>query len=112
MTNNEYADTLEKLAGVYREPRNENLKPANMWFFCDTKEELIAAIKAIGGKWIKTMPGDQSDEYSTVHVNSVDFAPLKLHIYRNRVCHKTVTWDCEPFLSPEDEQEVDGALAG
>ena len=49
-------------------------------------------------------------EYGTIRIESVDFAPLFLHIYRNKVCHKTVKWACEPFLSPEDEQEVETAM--
>ena len=108
LTNAEYADHIEKLAGILR--ANDTLKQPAIWIMCDTKEELIASIKAIGGKWVKHMPQDSTSDYDTVTVDSVDFAPFRMHIYRYRICRKTVTWDCQPFLSPEEEQEVETAI--
>ena len=108
ITNSDYAETLEQFAAIMR--ANDTLKQPMLGIFCDTKEDLVSAIKAIGGKWIKRMPLDDLNEYGTIRIESVDFAPLFLHIYRNKVCRKTVKWDCEPFLSPEDEQEVETAM--
>jgi hypothetical protein len=119
MTNNECADSLEKFAAILR--ANEMLVANGMerplrqpmiGIFCDTKEELVAAIRAIGGKWTKRMPADNNNEFGTIRLESTTLPPLFLHIYRNKVCRRTVKWDCEPFLSPEDEQEVATAMEG
>ena len=72
-------------------------------FYIYSKEEAQEILRGFGGKWTKDVVGD--GEYANYILTSADFS-LRIVLPRDRVCKKTVTWDCEPLLSPEDEAEL------
>lgn len=109
MTNVEVADKLEKLARRLREA--EEIEMPTWYKFCTSKEEVVKAIKAIGGKWLKRESSYANSEYATIDLDSQEF-PITVSIHRDKVCRRTITWDCEPLLAPEDEAEVQEAMAG
>lgn len=84
--------------------------PFSMGMWVYSKEEILAAVRAIGGKWKKEGWTAEGDNYS-VRLESVDFPPLQIYCPRDKVCRKTVTWECEPLFSKAEEAEVDAALA-
>ena len=57
------------------------------------------------GIWDKSIGFGQED----IHLRSRTL-PILLSIPRDKVCRKTVTYDCEPMFSPDDEKELDSAL--
>ena len=69
------------------------------------KDQLLAKVRQIGGAWRKSLSFGETE----VALDSLTM-PIRLSIPRDKVCKKTVTWDCEPMFSPQDEQELDAAL--
>ena len=76
------------------------------------KTKLAAAIRALGGKWTKKILCPDHD-YASIQFISEKF-PVVFSISRDKVCKKTVSYDCEPIFAPgelaEFEAEV-GTLA-
>jgi hypothetical protein len=107
MTNIELAGNLEALAAKLRTVPDGDIPELHFGAYVWEKASLVAVLQAIGGKWKKQIRGGLDN----IRVESVDFAPLAITIPRDKVCKKTVTWDCEPLLSPAEEAEV-FAVAG
>jgi hypothetical protein len=97
--NKEHAEKLRKLADIY-ESSEKTIPSSGLHIFVDTKEELINAIKAIGGMFTK----ETGETWVTLRSERIH--GLNLNIWRDSVCRKIVTYQCEPLLSPEDEAEV------
>ncbi len=104
MKNEDLARSFAKVAEVYADPANKDLVQPVFVISTWSKPSLLHAIKAFGGKFTKKMFGDE-----TLYLESKDFPGVQISIPRDKVCKKTITWDCEPMLSPEDIAEVDAA---
>ena len=109
MTKQELAHTLRELAQIYEKPENENLVQPGLHIFVDTKDQLLALVRAIGGKFTKDM-GSEWESYPNVTLESLRLG-VKICIPKDKVCRKVVRYDCEPLLSPQEEAEVDEAIA-
>lgn len=109
MTNTELASRLRLLAEVY--DGKDDIELAHPWLsaYVSSKDEAVALVKAIGGKFDKDMGGGDVT-YSTVTLTSHRIAGFTIKLPRDRVCRKTVTWDCEPLLSKDEEAEVEQAI--
>lgn len=108
MTSREIAANLRKLADAY--DVDGYLLPPSLNAFCRAKDEVVALIKAIGGKFDKDM-GREDDEYAFIKYKSLTIPGFTIWIDRSRVCkliRQPIEWDCEPLLSPEDEAEIEG----
>ena len=108
MTNKQIAASLLELANVYgTAPDDTDVCRPLLTLFAQTKEQVIATIKAIGGKFTKH-EGVTTDymEYRSVKIPNV-----RISICRDRVCRKIVTYDCEPLFSHDDEAEIMEASA-
>lgn len=68
-----------------------------------SKEEAQKIIRDIGGKWTKQASGSEMNAW--IELTSLDTG-LVIHIPRDKVCKRTVTYQCEPLLSPEEEAEL------
>ena len=111
MTSREISANLAELAKVY--DRDEYLFAPSLNCFCSTKDEVVALIKAIGGRFDKDM-GREDDPYASIKYKSQRIPGLTIWIDRSKVCRlirRPVEWDCEPLLSPEDEAEIEVAQA-
>ena len=106
MTNMELAEQLEKIAAKYRE--DDTLPQVGVSEYFWDKENLVSAIRGFGGKWIKHDGGN--DEFASIRLESVDYAPMVLSVSKSRVCRKVVSYECEPLLSPSDEADVEVAM--
>ncbi len=88
----EIADFLDSrptfVLGYYFEP--------GLFSFYD-KAQFVAAAKAIGDATKITGEG----EYANFKLKS-KHAPITLVIPRDRVCHKTVKYECEPLFTSEE----------
>lgn len=69
----------------------------------DSKEAFIAAVRAIGNA---TKRYDYPDDAYAKLVVSADYAPIELSIPRDKVCKRTVTYDCEPLFSADEVAEL------
>ncbi len=98
------AKRLLALAEAYALCQIELPEPGVL-LFCWSKEELLDRMRALGGSWKKELSYGEDSMYLVS-----ESLGLKLSIPRDKVCRKTVTWDCEPLFSPQDEQEIDAAL--
>jgi hypothetical protein len=98
VTNLEFAAVLEKLAEHYRS--NAELERINLskWFY--DKEGLAAMLRDLRGRWKKEVSGD------TISFTSDSLQGLSIYIPRDKVCRRTVTYDCDPIMSPEEESEI------
>lgn len=67
--------------------------------------QVLATIRVLGGIWDKSLGFRDED----IHLRSRTL-PILISIPRDKVCRKTVTYDCEPMFSPDDEKELDAAM--
>ena len=65
------------------------------------KAQFVAAAKAIGDATKITEEG----EYATFKLKS-KHAPITLVIPRDKVCHKTVKYECEPLFTSEEMESL------
>jgi len=103
MTNVELSASMQELARIYALQENAGLIHPSLSIVTSTKEELLAVVRAIGGKFTKS-PGDYFMSFRSERLPGVSVL-----IPRDKVCRKIVTWDCEPLLSELDAEEVDKA---
>lgn len=111
MTSREIAANLRKLAEAY--DVDGYLLPPSLNAFCSAKDEVVALIKAIGGKFDKDM-GREEDGYASIKYKSAAIPGFTIWIDRSKVCklvRRKIEWDCEPLLSPEDEAEIEAVQA-
>ncbi len=111
MTSKEVAATLRKLADAY--DVDAPLLAPSLNVFCSSKNEVIALIKAIGGKFDKDM-GRDDDQYASIKYKSLTVPGFTIWIDRSKVCRlvrRPIEWDCDPLLSPDDEAEIEVAQA-
>lgn len=102
MTNKELAKSLRGLAEIYENTEGLTQKPG-MYLYASSKAELLVLIHQIGGRFTK--------KYNQYNLNlySLRIPGLTLSIARDAVCRKVVTYECEPLLSPNEEDEIDAA---
>lgn len=105
-TNKQFAETLAKLAEFYR-GAPEGLDKPILRIYVYGKEELLKWIRAIGGTWTK-----ETTAYDDINFESKRIPGFSVQIPRDRICRKVVTWDCEPLLSKEEEEEVAAVVEG
>lgn len=67
-----------------------------------TKDNFVAAVKAIGSSTKKYGEG----EYANLEITPVAFPELKLSIQRSSVCRKVVKFECEPLFSEEEVEAL------
>ena len=105
LTSHEYAAELRRIA-TYLESRpefgTEQYSAFTYLSFYD-KDMFVAAAKAIGNAKKEFTDGS----YAELLLNVVG-APIRLSIARDKVCKKTVTYDCEPLFSAEELGELNG----
>lgn len=102
----QYAEYVKKLRALADklEQLGEGEEMPNVSHYIITKEGLTKAIRALGGKWTKKVIGGDN-EYAYIHFTSENF-PLTFPISRDRVCKKTVTYDCEPIFAPGEDDAI------
>ena len=103
MTNVEFANHLRKVANVYEFLADDGdipQFPATVHIY--SKDELIKAIKSIGGKWEKIVKSPEA-EYMEFHSK---LCGLTITAPRHLICKRKVTWDCQPLLSSEEEAAI------
>jgi hypothetical protein len=101
MTKEQFVKALRDMADLW-ERAEETPEPPIFYMGVYSKDELISRLRLFGGVWDKKFRDDYLDLVSRRF-------PVKVYIPREQVCRKTVTWDCVPTLSPDDEAEVDSA---
>lgn len=92
------ADKLEELGEV------QGLEPANICIYQFNKETLASIIRALGGKWNKIVLCPDKD-YSAINFTSEKY-PVVITISRDRVCKKTINYDCEPIFAPGEDDAL------
>jgi hypothetical protein len=65
------------------------------------RDKFVVAVKAIGNCKKTYTDGD----YPKLNVTAKAF-PIQLSISRDKVCKKTVVYDCEPLFSPEEVEAL------
>lgn len=107
----EYIQKLKALVARLEELETEgklgelDLSSVHQYLF--DKTTLASVIRLLGGKWTKNILCPDH-EYASIQFTS-DRYPLYLSISRDKVCKKTVSYDCEPIFAPgEDDQIVEG----
>jgi hypothetical protein len=107
MTNKEMAQSLAGLATVYGAIADNAGLPQSTdhglcGLYCQTKDQVIAAIRAIGGRFNKR----NNDDYF-MYYDSVRLPGVYVYIDRSKVCRRlNPIYECEPLLSPEEEAEI------
>ena len=105
LSSHEYAAELRKVA-TYLESRpefkTEQYAAFSYLSFYD-KDLFVAAAKVIGNA-----KKEFTDSSYAELVLTVVGAPLRLCIAQDRICKKTVTYDCLPLFSNEELGELDG----
>lgn len=104
MKNSEIAEIILGVATVYNVTPDETpLKEPNLTVFATSKDEVIAVIKATGGKFRKRL-GYGGD---SIYYESERLGGFSVHIDRSAVCRMIpARYECEPLLSPEDEAQI------
>lgn len=102
--NKAHAAALRQVAEIY-ENAEADLNQINLFIHTYDKQALINTLKAIGGKFTK-----KYDE-TWLRMESQKIPGLTVTIWRDTVCRKTVTYDCESLLSPEEEGELMEAVS-
>lgn len=105
LTSHEYAAELHK-AAAYLESRPEfNTEQYSFSAYLSfyDRDKFIVAAKAIGTAKKEFTDGS----YPELMLNVVG-APIRLSIARDKVCKKTVTYDCLPLFSEEEIRSLDG----
>lgn len=106
-TRQQYIAGLRKLADVLTHSDLPMSTHHNLYVSVADKDELLRYIRTLGGILDKSI-GFGGDD---IHLKSRTM-PIMLSIPRDKVCRKTVTYDCEPMFSPDDEKELDAAALG
>ena len=107
MPNLDLVTKLRNLADMLEKEPVPELGTCNFYMYAYSKADLLKHLRTFGGKWKKTTSYGGDD----IHMES-DRLPLVLCIARDKVCRRTVTYDCEPMFSPDDEKEIDAAALG
>ena len=109
MTNEEFADALANLADHYR--ISSDTPQVSVSIYAGSKEELVKLLKDFGGKWKKEGDWGRTTTTSDCYVRLVSESfGVTITVLRDRVCTRTITWECTPLLSDEDMAEVEEAL--
>lgn len=98
----EAAKKLREIADFLDSRPTFSLEYFNPGFFSFyDKAQFVAAAKAIGDATKITGEG----EYANFKLKS-KHAPITLVIPRDRVCHKTVKYECEPLFTSEEMESL------
>ena len=98
----EAAKKLREIADFLDSRPTFSLEYFNPGFFSFyDKAQFVAAAKAIGDATKITEEG----EYANFNLKS-KHAPITLVIPRDRVCHKTVKYECEPLFTSEEMESL------
>ncbi len=98
---------LRKLADLLENSDENPFHSSTFYLGVYAKDELLKQVRFFGGVWDKSLGFRDED----IHLTSREL-PILISIPRDKVCRKTVTYDCEPMFSPDDEKELDSALVG
>lgn len=109
MTSHEYARRLQEVSQTLLSRPDFDTKSNGPHFFLSywEKEEFLAAVKALGTGTKEFTTGS----YPEVVFKPKDMPEVHVSIARDKVC-RIVTpaipaeYDCEPFLSPEEEASI------
>ncbi len=105
-TKAEFVRGLRKLADIIEAQDGE---PTNisktLYVSVYNKAALLTEIKRYGGVWHKSL----SYGGENIQLTSREL-PVLISVPRDKVCRKTVRYDCEPMFSPDDEKEIDAAM--
>jgi len=108
MNSHEYAARLKAIADflLLRPEFKAANKPMLFQMFYE-KDGFLAAVKALGSGTKEVSGG----AYPEVKFQSLACPELRLSIPRDKVCRKVqdVVWECEPFLSQQEEKSLTGA---
>src|ERR1700686_93126 len=94
-TKEHFVAGLRKLADILEITDLPMTAGHTFYVHCDDKDEVLKYIRTLGGIWDKSLSFGGDD----IHMKSRMF-PVMLSISRDKVCRKTVTYDCEPMFSP------------
>ena len=98
----EAAKKLREIADFLDSRPTFSLEYFNPGFFAFyDKAQFVAAAKAIGDATKITEEG----EYANFNLKS-KHAPITLVIPRDKVCHKTVKYECEPLFTSEEMESL------
>ena len=98
----EAAKKLREIADFLDSRPTFSLEYFNPGFFSFyDKAQFVAAAKAIGDATKITEEG----EYANFNLKS-KHAPITLVIPRDKVCHKTVKYECEPLFTSEEMESL------
>lgn len=103
-----YAQGLRDLADIWDKKADDNTALPGLSIYCHTKETLLVYVKLIGGSWEKRYIAPES-EYATIQLRHKTL-PVTLSIMRDKVCKRTIKYDCEPMFSQEETRELDSEL--
>lgn len=103
-----YAQGLRDLAYIWDKKADDNTARPVLSIYCYTKETLLAYVKLIGGSWEKRYIAPES-EFASIQLQHKTL-PVTLFILRDKVCKRTIKYDCEPMFSPDAEKELDSEL--
>lgn len=106
-TKAQFVAGLRKLADLLETSEDAPLESQNLYLGAYDKDELLKLVRFFGGVWDKSFGFREED----IHLTSREL-PILISIPRDKVCRKTVTYDCEPMFSPDDEKELDSAMVG
>jgi len=98
MTTREYAEGLRKIATFLdSRPQFETTETPSLRLHYYDKEMFTDAAKLLGSATKAFSDGD----YAMLRLTAKS-APVTICIQRDKVCKKTVTYDCEPLFSKEE----------
>lgn len=98
---------LRKLADILEAADEYPFESKEFYVSAWDKSDLLKQLQFFGGVWDKSLGFGETD----IHLTSREL-PILISIPRDKVCRKTVTYDCEPMFSPDDEKELDSAMVG
>ena len=110
ITNAQFAQQLRELADRWELLPEETRRPVGLTLYCWHDKTLAAlVVKTIGGHWDKTVK-DTNTSFSAMVYTSRETG-LEVQLYRDGICKivrpaQPAEYECEPLLSPEEEDEL------
>lgn len=95
---------VARLEELEAEDKLQGLDLSRVSQFVFDKDKLMEVIRVIGGKWTKIVLAADS-QYASILFRS-DRYPLTFTISRDKVCKRTITYDCEPIFAPGEDDSI------
>ena len=96
------AHALDSVANFEFENEFAIIKEVGIELTFYDKDKFVAAVKALGNVTKRYTEG----EYAELIVETITFPKIKLRISRDKVCTKTVVYDCEALFSTEEVEAL------